>query len=396
MSRNLLRFIDGSLGRTAARVLGVLDRVLQWSRRDRPRTVGTDRPPKNILAIKIVGIGDTVLMLTSLARLRRRFPDTRISVLVTPLSAGIIARQQAVDDVIVYDLFGKDRGLFGLLALIRTLRRRGFDCVLDFEQHFNATALLSYLSGAPRRIGFYYGGGPRKRLFTDPVFLEPRRHMVDSFVRLLEPLGIEPGPVETLERIFVGPDDEEAARDWLRARKIGEGDSLFGIHAGSGPRAPRRRWPPERFAEIVRRLTEQHKAHVILTGSAQERELNEEIIRLAGGGAAHSTAGDLSIIQTAAVISKCSAFLSNDTGPMHIAAAAGVPTVGLFGPDLPCRYRPIGKGNVAIHKNPPCAPCVNIYKGQVRDCDDPVCIKQIDVEEVWNEMLRCGLGGRAR
>ena len=332
-------------------------------------------------------------MLTALARLRRRFPDTRISVLVTPLSSGIITRQEAVDDVIVYDLLGKQSGPSGLIGLIRVLRRMEFDCVLDFEQYFHATALLAYLSGAPRRVGFYYDRGLRKRLFTDPVFLDPDRHMVDSYVRLLEPLGIEPEPVETLEDIFISRDEEQAARSWLLAREINEADTLVGIHAGSGPRAPYKRWPARKFAEIVRRLTGQRKAHVILTGGAQERQLNEEIIRLAGGGTVHNIAGDLSVIRTAAMIRKCSVFLSNDTGPMHIAAAMGVPTVGLFGPELPRRYGPVGKRNVALRKSLPCTPCVHIYRGQVRDCDDPVCMKQIDVEDVWSEMLRCGLGG---
>lgn len=390
-SRKLLRHVDRSLGRIAALILGTYESTAGHLRRRQTGRPPDEAAPKNILAIKMVGIGDTVLMLTPLRRLREHFPDTRISALVTPLSSGVIAGQPLVDEVIVYDVFGKHKGIIGLIRLIRALRSMRFDSVLDFEQYFQATAVLSYLSAAGRRIGFYYDDEPRKRLYTDPVFLDPDRHMVDSYVRLLEPLGIEAQPVEKLEGIFIDASDEQEVATWLRAHEITEDDLLVGIHAGSGPRAPYKRWDRGRFAEIVRRLRDEHGAVVVLTGDSGEQNLNEEIIRLAGDRPVLNTAGRFSIKQTAALIRRCDLFVSNDTGPMHIAAAVGTPTIGIFGPELPVRYGPVGPKNAAVHKKLDCTPCVHIYRGKVYDCDDPVCMRQIRVEDVWDEIQRCDL-----
>jgi heptosyltransferase-2 len=335
-------------------------------------------------------------MLTPLARLQSEFPDARITVLVTPLSVGILSAQPYVDDTIVYDVFGGDRGVAGLLRIVRNLRAGGFDCVIDFEQHFQMTSILTYLTGAARRIGFYYTGSPRKGLFTDPVFLNPDGHMVDAYMALLAPLGIESDEIEELQPISVLPGDEALVAGWLESRGIGPDDLLVGIHSGSGIRAPVRRWPPERFAEIVRRLQIEYGARVVLTGGSEEKERVRGIIELAGAEGAYSAAGDLSILQTAALMGRCDLFISNDTGPLHMAAASGTATIGLFGPNSPTRYAPVGRRNTSIFKAVECSPCIQIHEGRVDDCRDGICIREINVDEVWDAVLKYDLGRAGR
>lgn len=351
-----------------------------------------DIGPRNILVIKLVGLGDTVLMLTPVARLHRHFPQSRITALVTPLSEGILSVQPYVDETIVYDVFGGDRGLLGLLRIIRLLRARKFDCVIDFEQHFQLTSIIAYLTRAPRRLGFYFGRSPRKGIFTNPVCFDPERHMVDSYMRLLEPLGICADRVEELERIFIPDEDAWPVEAWLRERGIGPDDILVGVHPGSGPRAPAKRWGVEKYAEIIRRLRREYDARIVVTGSPGERELAERIIGLAGREGVHNASGDFNIRQTTALLKNCRLFISNDTGPMHMAAALGRPTIGIFGPETPVRYGPVGKSSTAVYRAIHCSPCVHIYAGIVNDCDEGLCMRQLTPDDVWEAVKQYDLG----
>jgi heptosyltransferase-2 len=380
-----MRNADRSIGRAAVVTLAAFDLLAS---RLRKRGVTAGHEPGRILAIKLVGLGDTVLMLTPLKKVREAFPRAEISVLVTPLSTGILEGQPQVDRLIVHDMLRRDAGPSGLVRLVKRLRSYGFDLVIDFEQHFQMTAILAYLCGAKRRIGLYYTGNPRRRLFTDHVFFDPDRHMVDNYMRLLEPLGIRPDPVTVLEPVQVGAQDRGVAEAWLEDRRRHPERPLFGMHAGSGLRAPEKRWPSERFAEIIRRANAEYGAEVILTGDDDEAGLADSILKEAGVADAYNAAGCLSIKQTAALIGKCDLFISNDTGPMHIAASVGTPTLGLFGPEMPLRYGPVGERTSSIFKGVSCSPCVAIHRGKSENCGRGVCMEAISIEEVWNAVRR--------
>ncbi len=382
--RILMRNADRSLGRVATMTLALLDRLVRPFRSD--SKPGGRHEPRRILIIKIVGLGDTVLMLTPLRKLRDTFPRAEIHALVTPLSTGILEGQPQIDRLIVHDVLGRDSGPAGFVRLIRRLRKYGFDCVIDFEQHFQTTAILSYLTRTPRRIGLYYAGNPRRHLLTDPVFLDPDLHMVDTYMGLLGPLGVSTEPVEVLEPVRIDPSDAHVAERWLAERRRHPESPLVGIHPGSGIRTPERRWPGNRFAEIVRRISAEYGADIVLTGGKGEAGLVDDILKAAGIDDARSAAGCFNIKQTAALMRMCDLFVSNDTGPMHIAASVGTSTIGLFGPNTPRRYAPIGKKTSSIFKGVQCSPCVHIHKGRAGECGHGVCMEAIGVEEVWEEI----------
>ncbi len=399
MARTLLRFIDRSVGGLLVRALAAYDglrSLVGGGRRPPAVPYAGGRAPANILVIKLVGLGDTVLMLTPLARLRKEFPRARITALVTPLSVGVLSAQPSVDETVVYDVFGADSGIGGILRIVRLLRARRFDCVIDFEQHFRMTSVVSYLTGAPMRVGFFYTGSPRKDLFTHPAFLDPDGHMVDAYMALLRPFGIGSDRVRELEPIAVTPEDEGVVDDWLSRRGIGADGPLVGIHPGSGIRAPVRRWGAEKFAEIIRRLRRHYGATVVLTGGGDERERVAGIIDLAGADGVYSAAGDLSILQSAGLMARCDLFISNDTGPLHMAAAMGTPTIGLFGPNSPTRYAPVGRNNTSIYKAVDCSPCIQIHRGRIDDCKDGICVKRITVDDVWKAVLDYDIGAKGR
>lgn len=390
--RTLMRNADRSLGRAATMTLALFDRLRHPF--TKASETGGRGSPRRILVIKIVGLGDTVLMLTPLRQLRDAFPEASIFALVTPLSTGILQGQPQIDRLIVHDVLGGDRGPAGFIRLVRRLREFDFDCIIDFEQHFQMTGILSYLTGAPRRVGLYYGGNPRRWLLTDPVFLDPDRHMVDSYMDLLRPLGLPVDPVKRLERIYVEDADRLEVDTWLGEHRRSQDGPLVGIHPGSGIRATARRWPAERFAEILRRIWSEFGADIVLTGDESEKDLVDRVIRTAGSPA-HSSAGRFTIKQTAALMSNCDLFISNDTGPMHMAAAMGTPTIGLFGPNVPRRYAPVGEGSLGIYKGSDCSPCIQIHKGQAGECSrGGICMEAIGVEDVWRAVVARGLRRR--
>ncbi|MGQ9603316.1 MAG: glycosyltransferase family 9 protein [bacterium] len=388
--RDYLRALDKSLGKTVSLLLGAKQKLMGKLRdpanfRKFPPDNGDSH--LNILAIKIVGLGDSVLMLTAIDRLKKGFPNARIFALVTPLSRGVIEGQPQIERVILFDPLKDWRALGSIFSLIPLLKNLNIDCVLDFEQHFQSSAILSNLIGAQRRIGLYYGRNPRSMLFTDPVYLDPEVHMLKSYFKLLEPLGIDCSFPNQLVPIWVSDEDQTVVDRWLE--NVRPEGNLIGIHAGSGIRATGRRWVAERFAELVRRFN-QRGFKVVLTGGKEEYNRCEKIRQMAGGQT-FNCAGKFSIRQTAHLISRCILFISNDTGPMHISAAMGTPTVGLFGPNTPKRYRPIGKKNIAVYRNVPCSPCINVHLGTVPKCKNPICMESITVEDVWNEITRSGL-----
>ncbi|MFZ1947532.1 MAG: glycosyltransferase family 9 protein [bacterium] len=388
-ARKILRLVDKGLGPATIGLLAAHDRL----RRGRGPTAvaAASAPPAGILVIKLVGLGDTVLMLTPLRRLRECFPKAKITALVTPLSAGILSGQPALDEVIVFDALHLGRSPAGAARLVRDLRARRFDCVIDFEQHFQLSAALAYLTGAARRIGFSWNRDPRGKMFTDPVSPAPDDHMVESFSRLLEPLGVAPRPIEALEEIATSLEDRTRVDRWLADRGIGRRDLVVAVHPGSGPRAPHRRWDKAKFAEITRRLGADLGAKVVLTGTAEERALVQEVMAMAATPGVFNAGGEFTVAQMAALAKRCGLVLSNDTGTMHVAAAMGVPTVGLFGPESPRRYGPFGRCNRSVYKHLACSPCIEIHRGRHRKCGDPQCIADIAVEEVWAVIQEYGL-----
>ena len=148
-----------------------------------------------------------------------------------------------------------------------------------------------------------------------------------------------------------------------------------------------RRWPQPSFGELARRLAREDRLRVVLVGSAGERAYTQRVVEAArdlGLEDALNLAGDLSTAELSSLLSRCAVFVSNDSGPMHLAAALGTPTVGLFGPETPLMYGPLGSRVRALYRPPICSPCINVHDNKVASCiwGFPQCLVSIAVEEV--------------
>ena len=326
---------------------------------------------KNILLIRLSSLGDVVLTTPVIRAVRTHFPDAYIAMLVAKQSADVLRENPHLNEIITYDRFAKDKDTGEMLRIIRHLRERKFTMVIDLQRKFR-TELLMYLSGATERVG-------KGRLCTIRVQEQGNKHATAHYFDLLHAVGI-PAADQRLELFFDESERTDAVRRFDTAG-IRETALKVGLFPGAGWKL--REWMPERFAAIGDRLVTQFNANVLVFGGPKETELVQTVVDLMDAPAI-PFAGNLQIRQLAACIQQCDLFLTNDTGPMHIAAAVGTPTVSLFGPGNHIRFQPLGAMHQTIRHDVPCSPC----KQFTDKCKDNICMKGIVVDEVWQSISR--------
>ncbi len=319
-------------------------------------------------------IGDAVMCEPALSALRTLFPQAELTVLARPAIAELFTGHPAVNHVLVYEDRGRHAGLTGKWRLAQTLRRLRFDLAILFQNAFEA-ALLAFLAGIPRRYGYATDG--RRLLLSDPVPRPGRAalpHQVQYYLDMLRPLGWE-GSVGT-PRLVLSLEEQQAMASRLAESGIGGSDLLIGINPGS-TYGEAKRWLPERFAETADRLAAQYGAKVLIVGAHGEEALGCSI---AGRIKATSVvlSGRTSVRELMAAVKRCAVFVTNDTGPMHIAASFGVPLVAVFGPTDWRTTAPVGTKYALVRQPVDCAPCL------LRECPiDHRCMTRITVDEVF-------------
>jgi ADP-heptose:LPS heptosyltransferase len=344
-------------------------------------------PPREVLVLRLDRIGDVIMSLPALFALRAALPAARIRLAVGRWSEDV-ARLAPVDEVLVWSAPWVGRrsegagGLGQIVAHARSLRRAPIDLGLDLQGDLRAGALL-WLSGARRRVGYANTGGAW--LLTDVVdldetvsWVEQNHRAVDAALgRAGERAGFTPLPDDLCAR----------GREILARLGLGDRRPLVGIHPSGGRRV--KQWDPERWAQVASRLAAEQKATIVVTGSAADASLARIVARGLGESAVDLT-GRLSVAETMALISALDLLLSPDTGPMHMACAAGTPSVAVFGPSDPARYfsggdgRPPGR-HVVVRAELWCSPC-NLIRKPPRECagpEPPECLRLVGAEEVY-------------
>jgi len=283
------------------------------------------------------------LLVPSIRALRNRYPKARIDVLVDHRYAPILELCSAVDRVIPVNRLemrdgGKARALGAMCRLARNLRREAYDLVLDLHS-FRETHLLAWCSGSRWRLGLKRVHSPYWAFCFNlgPVFEDDRLHVSEVFLSALSLLGIAPvsnGHLLELDSKLI-----QEAESFLNRHPMGASTLRVGLNLGSGSQS--RTWPPARFAELGERILQRHDAVLIAFSGPGEESLSSEFCRRLGSNRV-IPAANFALPQLAAMFSCCHLLVSNDTGPMHLGAAAGVPTLGLFSVARPGHYRPLG------------------------------------------------------
>lgn len=349
-------------------------------------------PPRNILVRAPNWIGDAVMCEPALRGLRSLFPEAEVTMLAKPTVAELFSAAPELNRIVVYEDKGAHAGLSGKWALAGTLRRYGFELAVLFQNAFEA-AFLAWLAGIPQRYGYATDG--RVFFLTTPVAVPSRLHtvhQVEYYWNLLKPLGLSGGASSPMLRVTEGEGRQLDAR--LADADVGVSDIVIGLNPGS-TYGSAKRWLPERFAEVAQRVAERIRLDehaqvvVVILGARGEESLGQDIaVRLNGRSVVLS--GATTIRELMAAVKRCRVLITNDTGPMHIAAACGVPVVAVFGPTDWRTTAPYGQDRSIVRETVDCAPCL------LRECPiDHRCMTRISVDRVY-EAVTQQLNGPSR
>lgn len=343
------------------------------------------RDPRRILVLRLERIGDLLMTLPALDRLRHEHPRAEITLVVGSWNRDIARLYDGATKVETLDLpwLARDGRGPSWPALVRAaLAWRGrFDAVVNFEPDIRSN-FLAFLSGAPCRLGFDAGGGAA--FLTHPRAFDAKRHTTENALRLVEDLPSS-APEERSTRPRAGfrvSDDARASVATLLGPSGESAAPLLVVHA-SGGRAIKQ-WPPERFGAATAELALEMGAVVAFTGAEADRPLVDAAMSaFSGVRPAIELCGRLDLAQLAALVERAALVLCGDTGPMHLASALARPVVAVFGPSQPVRYGPIGAPHRVVRVDLPCSPCNRIRQPPARCTGHtPDCLAQIDVAAV--------------
>ena len=324
-------------------------------------------------------VGDSLMTIPALRALRRVLPDAHITLVIRPGTKGIFSEADFIDEILVYDR----KNAFSIVAQVREWKRRKFDLAVLFQNAFEA-ALIPFLAGVPLRLG--YATESRQALLTHPLPLPEWRHdrhevfyylyLVTALEQMLFGRSIicEAEPDASIQ---ISEARKAQAAELLRAYGVSEEDAVVAICPGSiNSRA--KRWPAESYALLADRLIES-KRRVLFIGSKDETDVSEDVTRRMLQKPIVLT-GKTTLDQITAVLDRADLIVTNDTGPAHIGAALGRPTIVIFGPTNPLTTRPFAPEAVILRHPPDCAPCM------LRDCPiDHRCMTAITVDEVFEQ-----------
>ncbi len=307
------------------------------------------------------------MTLPAMMAVRETYPDAHIAVVANPLVAQLLENHPGCDEVIVYNKRAQHAGVFGMLRFTAQLRRQKFDCAILFQYAIEA-GVMAFLARIPRRLG--YTTDSRRFLLTHPVPFgeaEKKVHQTDAFLRIVNYYGITSS--EKVQALAL----QDSERSWAR-QQLPDGPSVT-INPGAAYGSAKR-WYPERFAAVADLLAEEHDLNVVLIGGPGEVEIGNDIA-IAMKAPVQNYVGKTSVRQMMALIDAASLMITNDSGPMHVAAGFNVPIVAIFGPTNHTTTSPFTDRYRIIRHNVECSPCM------LRECPiDHRCMDRVTVDDV--------------
>ena len=324
-------------------------------------------------------VGDMVLLTPALRALKIAYPQSHLVLLIRPLVADLMATHPYIDEVMVDSKERAFNRLPSFWKLVREIRRSDFDLAVVLHPTSFRNALIPFLAGIPERIGSNVSG--RGILLTRTCSDRTDLHEAHRYLRVLELINSHEADAKL--EFWHTDADRHAARQILAAHDISPKEHLIGVNLGTTWRT--KRWSLENFAEVITQVQNRFGARILLTGSTAEIPLGEALAQITKMETINLI-GKTTLMQLGALIESCNLYLTCDSGPMHIAAAVGTPTIALFGPTSPMRHGPYGENHEVIEKPVECRPC---YRRKCMRKDQPnLCMTEIDPNEVVTQILK--------
>jgi len=337
------------------------------------------KKPNRILIVRTDRLGDVVLSTPVINNLRLAFPKAHIAFICRPYTQDVLEGNPELDEVIIYDKYGKQKSLWASIMFSFYLRKKKFDLVFILHPT-NRTHLITFLAGIPKRIGW-----DRKlsMLLTKRIKhtkQEGKKHELEYTLDLLREVNI---PIKSKDTYFPINSATEAKLELLlKSKGIEKGDKFIVIHPSAS--CISKRWPEENFLKLIELLRNRLNVKIIVITSQEEREFGEKLANELG---VIDLRGSLSISEVGALLRKADLFISNDSGPVHVADSLNIPIISIFGrndPGLsPMRWGPRGKLSFCFHKNIGCTKCL------AHNCvKNFKCLREITPNEVVDKAVK--------
>jgi len=326
---------------------------------------------KNILILKWGALGDLVMITSTIKAVRENYPNAKITMFTNSIMKEILPEGFLIDEYIFIKKSGRyvDESLFKQILLIRELRRRKFDLAIDLKWISERAAVITYLSGAKIRVGYW--SKYFHKCYTHTLqYPKGAYHELYRGLDVIKSIGLKVSDENPL--IYISEDDKKYADDFFASNSL-EKKEVICIHPGASK--PNRAWPADNYIELAKRFTEKYNAKILITWGGNELELVNRIGSLIGKNGFIS-AKTKTIGQLAAVIQNCAMYISGCTGPMNVANAVKTPIIALLSATDPLDWSPYGD----IHRTIRTPLILDAYS----DEDEQEAMKAITVDSVWD------------
>jgi len=328
---------------------------------------------KKIVIIDLLYLGDLIFATPFIRNLRKKYPKAQIDMIVNSNFFDIIEGNPYLSQVYAYD---KKWSLKENWKFARNLSQNDYDLGLNLHGNWR-TALLLKVINPNYTIG--YGGKGRGIWLNQELLATKGIHMVDVYLKFLEEMGFKELDNQGIE-LEVNQEASKNMLDFLQKHGIKGEDRLVGLNTGGS--WPTKQWTKEGFAQLGDRLEEELQAKVIFFGGPGDVERVNEIAAMMKTKPIIAT-GETTLKELAALAARCDLFISGDTGPVHVAAAVGTPTIALFGPSDEQKYRPYGKKHKVIENGIDCRPCGEHHC----PLEHHKCLEEISADDVLRAVM---------
>ena len=403
MNPGVMRAVDYWVGVPACFALTCLRKLAQRLRGT--QAVDLARP-RNIVVIELVEMGVLVIAYPALRKLKELYPDARIHFLafkqIRPSieMLGILAP----DDILTIDSSSLWTLLRDTLRFFWTARRRQIDTVINLETFVRYSAIMSFLSGARRRIGFFrfnQEGVYTGDLLTHDVSYNAHIHSAHTYLDLVHALAAAPGQVPRVKRRYADDDlsvppivTDAATAQALWAKlatfnpRLVPGCRLVIVNPNASELFLLRKLPLENYAALVRKLLSDREMFVAITGVAREKPDAQYICRAVADPRAIDLTGATGLMELLHLFNLAEMVITNDSGPAHFACLTSAHIVVFFGPELPDRFRPLSANCDVIYGGYSCSPCVSPFNQRLTPCNDNLCLKTLSVDAIYQVVRR--------
>ncbi len=365
------------------------------------RKIQADQNPRKILFMLISELGSTVVAYPAFRRIQETYPDAEYFFLVFQENRDVVSLLELMPESNILALRKKSFWLFlkDTFLALRRLRMERVDTVIDFELFSRFSNIMSFLSGAARRVGFYrfsMEGLYRGNLVTHRVLYSQNRHMVYNFLSLCHtlwsPESEQPFLKKSLktERIdipAISTTETERNDMWKKLGRLHHGihpkSRLVVFNPNASALLPLRKWPLQFYGELSRRLLNDPDLYIACIGVASEKPDAQAVIREAADDRVIDLTGETTLRELVVLFNLSRLLITSDCGPAHIACLSAVPILIFFGPETPALFAPLSPRVTILSEDYACSPCVSVYNHRQSPCSNNLCLQAITPESVF-------------